>query len=94
MVLDFADVKHIAKKFLDTLDHAFLVSKNDSELIAFLQKSGSKFVIIPTIPTVENLVIFIEEKLSALFRDTYNNSLTIKKITLWETPNCYATLER
>ncbi len=93
MVLDFSDIKRIAKKFLDTLDHAFLVYQNDDKLLEFLKTSDSKYIIIPEIPTVENLTKFIFNHLEKEFSHTYNDSLKIKKIKLWETPNCYAELE-
>jgi len=93
MVLDFGDIKRIAKNFLDTLDHAFLVYSQDKDLLEFLKNSDSKYVIIPEIPTVENLLKFIYQHLEKEFAHTYNDSLKIKKLKLWETPNCYAELE-
>ncbi len=92
MVLDFADVKRLALDFLDTLDHAFLVWQDDHQLIDFLKTTDSKYIIVPTIPTVENLVKFIDENLQPAFAKTYNDSLSIKSIKLWETPNCFAQI--
>lgn len=90
MVLDFSDVKVLAKDFLDTLDHAFLVAEGDSEMLNFLISVDSKHVVLPGIPTVENIVQFIGENLGEIFADTYNDSLKIKSLRLWETPNCSA----
>ena len=92
MVLDFADVKKLALQFLDTLDHAFLVWDGDQQLLDFLKTTDSKFVVVPYIPTVENLVKFIDEHLQPVFAQTYNDSLRIKSIKLWETPNCFAQI--
>ena len=92
MVLDFADVKRLALDFIDTLDHAFLVWQDDQQLLDFLATTDSKYVIVPTIPTVENLVKFIDEHLQPVFAQTYNDSLHIKSIKLWETPNCFAQI--
>ena len=93
MVLDFSDVKKIANDFLETLDHAFLVYERDLELLNFLENTDTKFVKMSQIPTVENMAFFILEGLNPLFEKTYNQTLKIKRLKLWETPNCYATLE-
>jgi len=92
MVLDFADVKKLTLQFLDTMDHAFLVYKGDRQLLDFLATTDSKYVVVPQIPTVENLVRFIDDNLQPVFAKTYNDSLRIKSLKLWETPNCFAQI--
>ncbi|MCK5460395.1 6-carboxytetrahydropterin synthase QueD [Candidatus Gracilibacteria bacterium] len=93
MVFDFYDVKTIANEFLETLDHAFLVYEKDSALLDFLKNSDSKFVIMSKIPTVENIILFIWKNLEPKFEKKYNKTLKIKRIKLWETPNCFAVYE-
>ena len=61
MVVDFADIKNIAKAFIhDQLDHAFMVWEKDKELISFFNNStGHKAVIVPFTPTAENVASYI-----------------------------------
>src|SRR3569623_1485578 len=56
MIMDFSDVKALAKKHLvDVWDHAFLVYAKDRAVREFLDSlPGHKTVIIDRIPTVEN----------------------------------------
>jgi len=53
MVMDFSDVKAIAKNMLvNVWDHAFLVYKNDQVVLDFLNTlPDHKTVIFPTVPT-------------------------------------------
>lgn len=93
MVLDFSDIKIITNKMIDQVDHSFIVYNKDEEMIKFLKLSDSKYTVLPNIPTVENIAQYLLEKLKPNFEATYNQSLVIKKITLWETPNCFVTLD-
>mgnify|MGYP004722806453 CR=1 FL=1 len=57
MVMDFSDVKTLAKQYLiDIWDHAFLVYEHDDIVRQFLESMPNhKTVAVPLIPTVENL---------------------------------------
>lgn len=90
MLLDFSDIKVVAGDFVDDLDHAFLVAENDQVMRDFLHQEKSKHVVVPGRTTAENLVQFMADKLQVLFADTYNDSLQLKRLQLWETPNCSA----
>ena len=61
MVLDFADIKHTAQKFIQKeLDHAFMVWDKDDELLGFFNNSvGHKPVIVPFTPTAENVAAYV-----------------------------------
>ncbi len=93
MVIDFADIKLITNKIIDEVDHSFLVYEQDNAMLDFLKNSNSKYTIIKDIPTVENIAQFLLEKLTPKFKKTYNSTLFIKKIKLWETPNCFVMLK-
>ncbi len=92
MVMDFSDVKAIAKKTLvDAWDHAFLVYENDTQVIQLLaQIAQHKTVILPCVPTAENLAAEAFKQLSAQYQDVYGNQLKLERIRLYETPNSWA----
>jgi 6-pyruvoyltetrahydropterin/6-carboxytetrahydropterin synthase len=92
MVMDFSDVKAIAKKaVVDVWDHAFLVYQHDLEVLNFLNSlPDHKTVIFPTIPTAENMVLEAFKILKARYQDTFGNHLKLEKVRLYETPNSWA----
>lgn len=92
MVMDFSDVKALANTHLvDLWDHAFLVYAGDTAVRQFLDSlPGHKTVVLDCIPTVENLARVAFDILSAVFEDRYGTGLALHKLTLYETPNCWA----
>ena len=95
MVIDFSDIKNIAKKYIEEkLDHAFMVWDKDEELLEFFKHSkGHKPVIVPFTPTAENVVAYIFHILEDKFLDVYKTGLHLQSIKLWETPTSYALYE-
>lgn len=96
MIMDFADVKAIAKTHVvDLWDHAFLVYRGDQAIVDFLATiAGHKTVILDAIPTAENLADTAFRILDPLYRDTYSNQLRLERVRLYETPNCWADAYR
>ncbi len=94
MIMDFSDVKAMAKQHLvDVWDHAFLVYAKDATVREFLQTiPGHKTVIIDSIPTVENLAQTAFNILKAAYQDRYGTGLRLHKLVLHETPNCWAEI--
>ena len=92
MLMDFSDVKALAKQHLvDVWDHAFLAYEKDTAVREFLDSlPGHKTVIIKSIPTVENLAQTAFDILKPVYRDRYGTGLRLKKVVLHETPNCWA----
>ena len=92
MVMDFSDVKQIARlSVVDVWDHAFLVFKEDSEVLNLLNTlPNHKTVIFPTVPTAENMAAEAFKILKNQYRDTYGNHLTLERVRLYETPNSWA----
>ena len=95
MVIDFADIKKVALKFIQgELDHAFMVWDKDEELLEFFKKSkGHKPVIVPFTPTAENVASYIYHKLQDKFTDVFKTGLCLQSVKLWETPSSYALYE-
>ncbi len=92
MVMDFSDVKRIAKELLvDAWDHAFLVYRGDRVVLDFLATlPGHKTVVLDVIPTAENLALIAFDTLNGAYRDTYGNHLRLERVRLFETPNNWA----
>ena len=96
MVMDFADVKSLANEHLVNLwDHAFLVFEGDTQVRQFLETMpGHKTVVLDRIPTVENLALVAFGILSKVYDQHYGVDLRLKRVRLYETPNCWADAER
>ncbi|QEL65509.1 6-pyruvoyltetrahydropterin synthase [Oryzomicrobium terrae] len=96
MVMDFAEVKALAKEHIvDRWDHAFLVFERDEPLVSFLRSMPDhKTVLMPCVPTAENLAQRAFQLLDEVYRDTYGNHLRLQRVRLYETPNCWADAVR
>lgn len=92
MVLDFSEVKRIANAVLvEPWDHAFLVYAGDRAVADFLATlPGHKTVLLPVVPTAENLAAEAFRLLDAAYLDTYGNQLKLERVRLFETPNNWA----
>lgn len=92
MVMDFSDVKTIARReLIDAWDHAFLVYQGDRVVLDFLNSiPGHKTVVLPTIPTAENLAVAAFAILDQAYQDFYGNHLRLERVRLFETPNSWA----
>ena len=95
MVIDFADIKKTAQKFVqEELDHAFMVWEKDIELLEFFKNTkGHKPVIVPFTPTAENVAAYIFNQLKDKFTDVFKTGLHLQSVKLWETPSSYALYE-
>ena len=95
MVIDFADIKKTAQKFIqEELDHAFMDWEKDIELLEFFKNSkGHKPVIVPFTPTAENVAAYIFNELKDKFTDVFKTGLHLQSVKLWETPSSYALYE-
>ena len=76
---------------VDVWDHAFLVYKNDVEVLDFLNSlPNHKTVIFPSVPTAENMAAEAFRILKNQYKDTYGNHLKLERVRLFETPNSWA----
>ncbi len=96
MVMDFSDVKRIAKeKLVDTWDHAFLVYRGDRAVCDFLASlKEHRTVVLDVVPTAENLAQAAFNILDPAYRDIYGNHLRLERVRLYETPNNWADCVR
>ena len=96
MVMDFSDVKSIANTVLvSQWDHAFLVYQGDHAVVEFLASlPGHKTVVLPVLPTAENLAAEAFRILDAAYRDTWSNQFSLQQVRLYETPNNWADAVR
>ncbi len=92
MVMDFSDVKAIARAFVvDVWDHAFLVYQGDTEILTFLNSlPNHKTVVMASVPTAENMAAEAFRILKDRYQDTYGNHLKLERVRLYETPNSWA----
>ena len=92
MVMDFSDVKNIARKsVVDVWDHAFLVYKDDKTVLDFLNSlPNHKTVVFPRVPTAENMAAEAFKILKNQYKDSYGNHLKLERVRLYETPNSWA----
>jgi 6-pyruvoyltetrahydropterin/6-carboxytetrahydropterin synthase len=96
MVMDFSEVKSIANAMLvSRWDHAFLVYQGDRVVVEFLASLAEhKTVVLPVVPTAENLAAEAFHILDAAYLDTYGNQLRLQRVRLYETPNNWADAVR
>ena len=94
MIMDFSDVKALARENLvDLWDHAFLVYEKDVKVKEFLESlPNHKTVVLNRVPTVENLAKIAFDILKTVYQDRYSTGLSLSKIKLFETPNCWAEI--
>jgi len=92
MVMDFADVKGIAKRELvDQWDHAFLVWQEDTVVREFLAGlAGHRTVVLSVPPTVEHLAAEAFRVLSSAYAARFGQAIRLEAVRLFETPNCWA----
>ncbi|HVO33015.1 MAG TPA: 6-carboxytetrahydropterin synthase [Elusimicrobiota bacterium] len=86
MVRDFSEIKSILKAWIDEhLDHRMILNEKDP-LRATLEKAGEPTFVLPENPTAENIARLIYETAK-------KSGLPVSSVTLWETPNSFATYE-
>jgi len=102
MLADFGDLKAImTDKVHDVLDHGFIVYEGDEAMSFALNVTGMaphsvakedfKVIVVPFIPTAENLAKWCWEQIEERVRDMGFNMF---KVELWETPTSLATYRR
>lgn len=87
MVMDYYDLKKIVRPLIENLDHAFLVYKEDKEIIEFLEKMKSKKVIIDFQSTVENICKYFLREISKI---GFPDNITRVKVRVYETQDDFA----
>ena len=84
MVIDFGEIKNIAKGWVDDhLDHKMLLHRDDP-IAKVLQDFEEPLYLMDGNPTTENITKLIFQALSQL-------GLRVSRVSLWETPSGCAT---
>lgn len=92
-VIDFSVIKDKVGGWIDaSWDHAMIVWKDDPDIVHLKKCSGFKDVWeAPFNPTAENLAAYLLDTVCPYF--LAGTGVTVYKIKLWETPNCYVEVE-
>ena len=94
MLMDFSDVSEILNKHIhDVVDHSFIVFEGDGEAIAALSHMGDEHrtLIVPFVPTAENLAKWAFEQVATHITSSYGNSLKLRAFHVRETPKSWAS---
>lgn len=96
MVLDFSEVKAVLRTHIvDVWDHAFLVYRGDVQIREFLEGlPDHRTVVLDVVPTAENLAAEAFRLLDPRIGALCEKRLTLEKVRLYETPNCWADATR
>lgn len=97
-VIDFSVIKDVVGGWIDAnWDHGMIVAADDGPLLR-LMRSGDggpadapqKLYVMPTNPTAENMAAHLLREANRLLVD---DGVRVMRVTIWETENCYATVE-
>ncbi len=84
MVVDFAEIKRSLRTWIDEeLDHRMILNENDPAL-PLLSKLNEPLYVIPMNPTAENIARII-------FDYARSQEFPVAEVSIWETPNSFAT---
>jgi len=93
MLIDFSDISRILTEHIhDVVDHAFVVSEDDSDALAAMAHMGDshRTVVVPFIPTAENLARWAFEQVAPHIETAYGNRLRLAAFHVRETPKSWA----
>jgi 6-pyruvoyltetrahydropterin/6-carboxytetrahydropterin synthase len=93
MLIDFSDISAILTEHIhDVVDHAFIVYEGDVQALAAVacMEEDHRTVVVPFIPTVENLAKWAFEQVQAHIRTSYGNRLRLSAFHVRETPKSWA----
>ncbi len=86
MVVDFGDIKKDVKKLLDYYDHSLIIERDTlkPKTLECLLDEEFKIIEIDFRPTAENFSYFF-------YKEIEKKGYSVKKATVYETPNNSAT---
>ena len=87
MIIDYYDVEKIINPVIETLDHAFMVNKNDKVVLDFLEKMDSKRVVVDFESTAENICKYLLNEVS---KTSLPENVKEIKVRVQETTEDYA----
>lgn len=90
MVLDFGFLKELMVELIDgPADHAMIAWAQDPLLCEFKGCCG-KLLVVPYVPTAENLARYWFEQLVAPIQTMTNSNGFLSHVRVYETPNCWS----
>jgi len=85
-VIDFGVMKSVFGGWVDqNLDHGCILFDADEDVAKLCEENGWRFFLMDSNPTAENLAELLFEKAKELLPD-----LTVVRLRLYETPNCWS----
>ena len=92
-VIDFSVLKAEVGAWIEQeWDHGFLLYDQDREAIGACDRvEGQKMFLLPANPTAENIAEHLLRVVCPMLLD--RRGVQVRKVTVWETPNCFATAE-
>ncbi len=87
MIIDYYDVEKIINPIIEKLDHAFMVHKDDTIVLEFLEKMNSKKVVVDFQATAENICLYL---LGEIKKTSLPENVSHIKVRVFETPFDYA----
>ena len=97
MLMDFSDISVILTTYIhDVIDHALVISESDSDIIQLLNHlpEDHRTVLVPFIPTAENLAKWAFEQVDPHIQSVYGNKLKLIAMHCRETPKSLASWYR
>jgi len=90
MVMDYYHLRDAIDPLIEKMDHAFLVYKDDSIVMDFLEKVNSKRVVVDFHSTVENITRYFLDEIKKV---KLPSNIHKVKVRVCETPDDYAEEE-
>ena len=84
MVVDFGEIRHVVKAWVDReLDHRMIL-RHDDPLVTSLRELGEPIYVVDSNPTAERIA-------RLLYDVSRQQGLPAVRVTVWETPSSWAT---
>ena len=87
MVKDFGALKQAMLEAIDGWDHSFMIYYRDPWLPA-MEQLDTKLMVVGFVPTAEEIAAYLFIEVQSLL------TVIVKRVTVWETPTCSATVVR
>lgn len=93
-VIDFSLLKKRLGGWIErNWDHGFLLHRDDEEAIAAVRGvAGQKLFLLDANPTAENLAAYLLSEVAP--EELSDTGVTVDRVVLWETENCFAEARR
>jgi len=88
-VIDFSVIKQVIGDWINKAwDHKMILNRGDDEGIAAVRALGDPYYPMMCNPTAENMASEMLQVADGLLSEQHR--ITVTKVVLWETENCYA----